>query len=64
MGYPWFTTLQLGVAGMLRNQWPDKIGIGGRFAPEWVAGMVRNTHSSFVTDSLCSIWLEKLLSAD
>ena len=43
MGYPWFTTLQLGVAGMLRNQWPDKIGIGGRFAPEWVAGMVRNT---------------------
>ena len=44
MGYPWFTTLQLGVAGMLRNQWPDKIGIGGRFAPEWVAGMVRNTH--------------------
>ena len=45
MGYPWFTTLQLGVAGMLRNQWPDKIGIGGRFAPEWVAGMVRNTQT-------------------
>jgi hypothetical protein len=48
MGYPWFTTLQLGVAGMIRNRRPDKIGMGGRFAPESVAGMVRNTHTSAI----------------
>jgi len=32
------------VAGMGRNQWPDKIGMGGRFASESVAGLVRNIH--------------------
>lgn len=35
------------VAGMHRNGWPDKFGMGGRFALEWVAGMARNTHSLF-----------------
>jgi len=28
---------------MRRNRWPVKIGMGGRFVLEWVAGMVRNT---------------------
>ena len=31
-----------GVAGMLRNRWPEWIGMAGRNAPEWVAGMDRN----------------------
>jgi len=33
---------------MLRNQWPDKIGMGGRFTPESVAGMGRNTQIGIV----------------
>ena len=31
------------VAGMFRNGWQLSAGIGGNFAPEWVAGMRRNT---------------------
>ncbi len=34
---------------MLRNRWPVKIGMGGRFVLEWVAGMVRNTQAIKVT---------------
>ena len=37
---------------MLRNQWPDKIGMGGRFTPESVAGMGRNTHSGLTNGSV------------
>jgi hypothetical protein len=29
---------------MLRNQWPDKIGMGGRILSESLAGSPRNTH--------------------
>ncbi|MBU4067750.1 MAG: hypothetical protein KKH17_05595 [Proteobacteria bacterium] len=29
---------------MLRNWWPESSGMGGRFVPELVAGMERNTH--------------------
>ncbi len=31
------------VAGMLRNGWPEWIGMPGRNGPEQVAGMARNT---------------------
>jgi len=31
-----------GVAGMLRNRWPEWIGMAGRNGPEWVAGINRN----------------------
>ena len=30
---------------MLRNQWPDKIGMGGRILSESLAGSPRNTHT-------------------
>jgi hypothetical protein len=30
------------VAGFVRNQWPESIGMGGRLRPESVAGIVRN----------------------
>jgi hypothetical protein len=30
------------VAGMLRNRWPEWIGMAGRNGPEWVAGINRN----------------------
>ena len=30
---------------MLRNQWPDKIGMGGRILSESVARSPRNTHT-------------------
>ena len=30
------------VAGFVRNQWPESIGIGGRLRPESVAGIERN----------------------
>ena len=33
-----------GVAGMLRNGWPESIGMPGRNGSEQVAGMRRNTH--------------------
>jgi len=32
-----------GVAGMLRNRWPEWSGMGGRNQSESVAGMRRNT---------------------
>ena len=35
-----------GVAGMLRNRWPEWIGTGGRNQSESVAGMRRNTQSA------------------
>lgn len=31
---------------MLRNQWMDSIGMGGRFAPESVDELDRNMHSA------------------
>ena len=34
--------IPLGVAGILRNRWPEWIGTGGRNPPEWVAAMERN----------------------
>jgi hypothetical protein len=30
------------VAGLLRNRWPESIGIGGRLRPESAAGINRN----------------------
>lgn len=33
------------VAGINRNGWPDSAGLGGRFAPDWVAGFGRNAHA-------------------
>ena len=33
------------VAGLLRNDWPDWNGIGGRFGSEWVADLRRNTQA-------------------
>ena len=39
-----------GVAGMLRNGWPDCSGMGGRNGSEWVAGMRRNTQSAWQSE--------------
>ena len=33
---------QGGVAGMLRNRWPEWLGMAGRNGPEWVAEINRN----------------------
>jgi hypothetical protein len=33
------------VAGLQQNQWPESIEMGGRFAAESVAGIVRNTQA-------------------
>jgi hypothetical protein len=30
------------VADILRNRWPESIGISGRLRPEWAAGIERN----------------------
>jgi hypothetical protein len=38
------------VAGMLRNDWPDCSGLGGRLQAESVAGLVRNTHLMMIDD--------------
>jgi hypothetical protein len=40
--YPAPPSCPLGVAGMLRNGWPEWIGIPGRNGSEWVAGINRN----------------------
>jgi len=32
------------VAAILRNGWPESIGIGGRLRPESAAGIERNMH--------------------
>jgi len=34
---------------MLRNRWPDQIGMGGRMLSESVAGYVRIAHNSKVS---------------
>ena len=39
---------QNNVAGLLRNDWPDCSGLGGRFAAESVAGLLRNTQEQFI----------------
>lgn len=37
---------------MLRNQWPDCSGMGGRNQSEWVAGMGRNTQIKSFSSSV------------
>lgn len=36
---------QFKVVEMIRNEWTESFGTGGRFAPEWVVEMKRNEWS-------------------
>ena len=34
------------VAGLVRNGWPDSLGMSGRIRPEYMAELLRNTQKS------------------
>ena len=48
------------MGGLLRNEWPDWIGISGRIQSESVAGFGRNMHTSSSWLNLVERWFREI----